>query len=651
MKLKRKRNKHRNQPRKRSSVFEGMVDMTKHGTAYIICEDLDSDVFVPKKKLLNALHNDRVEVKILNKNKGKYSGEITRIIERNTTHFVGKYQSSANFGFVIPFDNRVNFDIYVHDKDVMNARDGDRVIVKVDRWPSNNRKSPVGHIEKIISEDDLHEVRMQMILAEQGFSEIFPEQVEKEVASMKYDLNKKEISRRKDFRDVLTMTIDPVDAQDFDDAISIKVLENGHVEVGIHIADVTHYVRPGTHLDKEAYKRSTSVYLVDRVAPMLPKKLSHDLCSLRPGEDSMTFSVVLKFDKDFGVIDSWFGKTVIHSDFHFSYEEAQSIIDGKDKKNTKVQNELRLLNRIAKTLRNRRMRKESVEFDSDEVQIILDENKKPIDIKVLERLDTHLLIEEFMLLANRQVGHFMSHRDKPNIPFVYRVHDLPNEEKMTDFAMLLKQMGFQFYMDSPNAIKSSIKRLHEAAQEDEALKMVMPMAIRMMAKAVYSTDNIGHFGLGFEDYSHFTAPIRRYSDILVHRILYNNLSKISRWNKEELEIQSRHISNQERKAMDAERDSIKYKKAEFMASHIGKEFDGIISGMIDMGVFVQIIENHCEGLVPFDRFEESYTIAESRLEAKSNQTGTTLKIGDRIRVKIVDVDVDRVEIDMDLVVQ
>src|SRR5699024_8253051 len=282
------------------------------------------------------------------------------------------------------------------------------------------------------------EVRMQTILAEQGFSEIFPEKVEKEVAAMKYDLNKKELSKRRDFRNVLTLTIDPADAQDFDDAISVEILERGHVEVGIHIADVTHYVRPGTHLDKEAYKRSTSVYLVDRVAPMLPEKLSNDLCSLRPGEDSMTFSVVVKFDKDFGVIDSWFGKTVIHSDHHLSYEEAQGIIDG-DGEVSPVQQELRLLDRIAKTLRKRRMKKESVEFDSDEVQIVLDENKKPIDIQVRERLDTHLLIEEFMLLANRQVGHFMAHRDKPNVPFVYRIHDLPDEEKMTDFALLPKE--------------------------------------------------------------------------------------------------------------------------------------------------------------------------------------------------------------------
>lgn len=648
MKLKRKDNKTKKSKMKKTSSYEGVVDMTKHGTAYIICNDLDSDVFVPRKKLNGALHNDRVEVRILNENKNKYSGEIVRVTERNTTHFVGRYQSGKNFGFVVPFDTRVPFDIYVHDKDVKKARDGDRVIVKIDRWPSKSGKSPVGHIEKVISEDDLHEVRMQTILAEQGFSEVFPEQVEREVAKMNFDLSKKELNRRRDFRDVLTMTIDPVDAEDFDDAISVKILDRGHVEVGIHIADVTHYVRPGTHLDKEAYKRSTSVYLVDRVAPMLPEKLSNDLCSLRPGEDSMTFSVVVKFDKDFGVIDSWFGKTVIHSDHHLSYESAQAIIDGEEE--SPARDELRLLDKIAKTLRKRRMKKESVEFDSDEVQIILDDNNKPIDILVRERLDTHLLIEEFMLLANRQVGHFMNYRDKPNVPFVYRVHDLPDEEKMTDFASLLKEMGFQFYMDSPNAIKSSIKRLHEAAQEDEALKMIMPMAIRMMAKAVYSTDNIGHFGLGFEDYSHFTAPIRRYSDILAHRILYENLDKVSRWNKEELELQARHISNQERKAMDAERDSVKYKKAEFMADHIGEEFDGIVSGMIDMGVFVQIIENHCEGLVPFDRFEESYVIADSRLEAVSKRTGSVLKIGDRLRVKIVDVDVDRVEIDMDLVV-
>lgn len=632
---------------KASRIFEGIVDITKHGSAYIICEGLESDVFVPKSRLKGALDNDRVEVMVLSKNKNKYTGEVIKIVERNTSHVVGRYQSSKNFGFVIPHNASFQFDVYIHDADSHQAKDGDIVIARIDKWPSTSRKSPIGKIERILSEDDFNEIRMQSILADHGFSEIFPKEVENEVANMKFDLNSEELARRRDFRNVLTITIDPFDAKDFDDAISIRHLDGGQVEVGVHIADVTHYVKPNTALDKEAYKRSTSVYMVDRTAPMLPEKLSNELCSLRPEEDSMTFSAVFVLDRDYGVIKSWFGKTVIHSDHRFSYEEAQEIIDGT--KPSDIRDDLILLNKIAKTLRTRRMKKNSVDFETDEIKIILDENKVPIDIKIKERLDTHLLIEEFMLLANLQVGTFMSQRDTPKVPFVYRVHDIPDEERMTDFALLLREMGFQFYMDSPQAIKSSIKRLNEAAREDEALKMVQPMAIRMMSKAIYSTENIGHFGLGFNDYSHFTSPIRRYSDVLAHRILYDNLDKITRYNKAELELQCVHISNQEKKAMGAERESIKYKKAEFMKRHIGQEYDGIVSGIIDRGVFVQIVENQCEGLVPFDRFDDQYDVADSRLEAIGRQSKEVIKIGHRLRVKIVDVDVEQAEIDMDLV--
>ena len=632
---------------KSSRIFEGKVDMTKHGSAFVICDGLESDVFIPRNRMKGALNNDRVEVIVLSKTKNKYSGEIIKIIERNTTHFVGTYQSSKSFGFVLPLSSSIPFDIYVHNEQSKNAKDGDKVIVKVDKWPTSSRKSPIGHIERILAEDDINEVRMQSILAEQGFSEIFPEEVENEVASMRFDLNQKELNRRRDFRDVATVTIDPFDAKDFDDAISIQHLENGQVEIGVHIADVSHYVKPHTALDKEAYKRSTSVYMVDRTAPMLPEKLSNELCSLRPDEDSMTFSAAFVLDRDFGVIKSWFGKSVIHSDYRLSYEDAQDIIDGQVE--NEFRDDLRFLNKIAKTLRERRMKKSSLEFDTVEIKIILDEDKHPVDIKIKERLDTHLLVEEFMLLANQQVGTFMSNRDKPDVPFIYRIHDLPDEDKMTDFALMLKAMGFQFYMDSPQAIKASIKRLNDAAKEDEALKMIQPMAIRIMSKAMYSTDNIGHFGLGFQYYTHFTSPIRRYSDVLAHRILQDNLNKITRYNKQELEAECIHISNQERKAMEAERDSIKYKKAEFMKRHIGEEFNGIVSGIIDRGVFVQIIENQCEGMVPFDRFDEDYDVAESRLEAVARQSGEVLKIGHKLRVKIVDVDVSRAEIDMDLV--
>src|SRR5690606_7468939 len=358
---------------KASRIFEGIVDITKHGSAYIICEGLESDVFVPKSRLKGALDNDRVEVMVLSKNKNKYTGEVIKIVERNTSHVVGRYQSSKNFGFVIPHNASFQFDVYLHDSDSHQAKDGDIVIARLDKWPSTSRKSSIGKIERILAEDDFNEIRMQSILADHGFSEIFPKEVENEVANMKFDLNSEELARRHDFRNVLTITIDPFDAKDFDDAISIRHLDGGQVEVGVHIADVTHYVKPNTALDKEAYKRSTSVYMVDRTAPMLPEKLSNELCSLRPEEDSMTFSAVFIMDRDFGVIKSWFGKSVIHSDYRLSYEEAQDIIDGKNAHD--FSDKLRLLNKIAQTLRQRRMKKSSIEFDTEEVRIVLDENK------------------------------------------------------------------------------------------------------------------------------------------------------------------------------------------------------------------------------------------------------------------------------------
>ena len=623
----------------------GTVDMTRKGSAYIICADLEEDIFVAAKNLKGAIKGDKVEVeRYLPRGRRKPEGVITKVIARATEHFVGTLHLTKKIATVIPDRLDVPFEIYVRLIDLKEAKDGNKVVVKVTDWPTKKHHHPFGVITAVLGMQGDNDMEMNAILINNGFDIAFTEEVLNESETLSTKITKKEIGRRRDMRDIVTFTIDPDTAKDFDDALSIQYLEDGQVEVGIHIADVSHYVKAGTALDAEAFKRSTSVYLVDRVAPMLPEKLSNELCSLRPNEEKLTFSAVFVFDKKKKIVDRWFGKTIIYSDHRFTYEEAQ---EGLETKKGDFAKELLDLNKLAKALRKKKFKDGAIAFESDEVKFRLDEKGKPIDLYVKERKDAHMLVEDFMLLANREVATYITKKGGSHeIPFVYRVHDTPDPDKVGDLSRFAKELGFEIKYQSPRQIADSYNLLAKAARENDALKMLQPMAIRTMAKAAYTTENIGHYGLAFDNYSHFTSPIRRYSDVLTHRILEKNLDQPFRVKKAVLEEQCGHISNQERKAMSAERESIKYKQVEFIKDHVGEIFEGRISGMIDRGLFVELLESRCEGLVEFDSLNDSFEVADSRLRAKGLRTKREYKMGDIVQVKIIDADLAKREIDM-----
>lgn len=628
--------------------YIGHVDMTRSGSAYIVVEGRDDDIFVRAGDLNSALDSDKVEVALVRSRQGRPRGRVVRILERSRDQFIGTFYAFKTYSVVVPESQTVSFDIIVPPKRSSGAENNDKVVVKVDQWPGENGRAPEGHIVLVFGKEDSSDIDMQAILLEHGFDLVFPENVLKAAQRLPKALGESDLKGRRDFRDVTTFTIDPITAKDFDDALSIRHLDDGEVEVGVHIADVTHFVQPGDEIDREAYRRSTSVYLVDRVAPMLPEQLSNELCSLRPQEDSLCFSAVFVFDKDHTIVKRWYGKTVIFSDRRFAYEEAQEILEaGKGE----YADELKVLNDIATALRERKMKNGALMFETDEVQFILDEEGVPIEVLAKERKEAHLLVEDFMLLANKEVARYIGDiRKDANIPFVYRIHDTPDQEKIEELARFARGLGFEMKVDTPAQIKKSFNALAEAASENEALMVLEPLAIRTMAKAEYNVDNIGHYGLAFGYYTHFTSPIRRYSDVLVHRILYANIDgRIHRENPQKLQDKCVHISAKERSAQKAERDSIKYKHAEFLQKHIGEEFNGFISGMIDRGVFVKLEHNHAEGLVDFSTMNEAFSITESQMIAVGNRSGKTLKMGDRIRVRIVDADPPKREIDMKLV--
>ncbi|MCB0602388.1 MAG: ribonuclease R [Saprospiraceae bacterium] len=623
-------------------VREGRVDIIRSGAAYIIPEDGSTDIFVPAKHLNHALNGDLVKVRTTGSSRNKPFGEILEVIRRQQDQFVGTVISNRKQYFVLTDNPLIPFDIVLKEFPDDIELD-DKIIVQITDWKLGRNQVAAKYLERLDIED-VNDYNMKSILLRQGFSVNFPSEVEEEVAEINPAISAEEIQKRRDFRSVLTFTIDPKTAKDFDDALSYQVLDNGLIEVGVHIADVTHYVRPHTALDQEAYRRSTSVYLVDRVAPMLPEKLSNDLCSLNPHEDKLTFSAVFTFDQKLNVTSSWFGRTIIHSDHRFTYEDAQEVIENKT---NLYRDQVVQLNKIAKRLRQQNIRHGAIQFETDEVQFELNDKNEPIGVFVKERKDAHLLIEDFMLLANREVARYIAEKGKEHeIPFIYRVHDLPDIDKLNEFSIFVRDLGYELQTQTPQQIAKSLNAIQEAAQKDPILKMLAPIAIRTMAKAVYTTNNIGHFGLGFSFYTHFTSPIRRYADVLAHRILAENLDQTFREKKSRLEDQCKHISTQERKAIDAERESISYKQAEYMARHVGESFIGYISGIIERGIFVSLADSKCEGLVRFDSMNEGFSVADHRLRAMGLHSGKVYSFGDEVKVRIISADPDRREIDM-----
>ncbi|MCB9283389.1 MAG: ribonuclease R [Lewinellaceae bacterium] len=636
-------------PAPEKKTVEGVVDITRTGSGFIVCEGMEEDIFVPSKSMGSALDGDRVKIAYWRgRGRKKMEGEVLEVLERATEHFVGTIRVSERYSFVVPDRFKMPVDIFVKTENINGARDGEKVVVKVVEWQSDKNRNPVGVVTEVLGAPGSSDIEMKSILINNGFQLSFPKSVLEESEALRGDILDEEVARRRDFRAVPTFTIDPVDAKDFDDALSIRKLENNNLEIGVHIADVTHFLVPGSGLDQEGYKRSTSVYLVDRVLPMLPEKLSNELCSLRPNEDKYTFSAVFEFNENGQVLSRWFGKTLIHSDRRFAYEEAQEIMDSGE---GDFVEELNTLNRISKILRKQRFEGGSIDFDADEVRFRLDEHGVPIEVFVKERMDAHMLIEEFMLLANREVATYIFQIGQgEEIPFVYRIHDEPDPSKVAELAAFAKEMGFEMRINSPREIANAFNRLAEQSKIDPGLRLLEPLAIRTMAKAAYSSDNIGHYGLAFPYYTHFTSPIRRYSDVLVHRILFDNLGgQITRVNKTYLEERCKHISMQERKAMDAERESIKYKQVEFMAKHIGETFEGRISGIIDRGIFVELVETKCEGLVGFETLGEPFEIDDNRLRVRGLRSKRIIKMGDLVQVLILDADISRRQIEMELV--
>ena len=626
-----------------AKVMRGRVDMTRSGSAYVIVEDMDDDVFVTQRQINGAMHRDTVEVELLPARKGKrVEGRIVNVIKRAIEQVIGTVRMYKKFAVVVPDRMTIQFDVVVPINKLNEAADGDKVVVKITDW---SKSPPEGEVVHVVGASGSHELEMQSILIHNGFNLAFPEQVIHECKSLPEHITEAEIAKRRDFRPITTFTIDPINARDFDDALSIRELDNGNVEIGVHIADVSHYVLPGTALDKEAYLRSTSVYLVDRVCPMLPEKLSNELCSLRPHEESLCYSAVFEMDSDLKIVDRWFGRTVIYSDHRFSYEAAQDVMDTGE---GPYVTELKRLNKIARALRKKRVRNGAIMFETDELQFKVDELGQTLEIFVKERKEAHLLIEEFMLLANREVATFISQKGKSKeIPFPYRVHDTPDPDRLIDFQRFARELGFQIQVDTPKQISKSFNHLAEAAKENEKLRLLEPLAIRTMAKAIYTTNNIGHYGLAFDYYTHFTSPIRRYADVLVHRILDANLTEIHRENKETLEARCKHVSDMERAAMNAERESVKYKQMEYLQNKVGQEFTGIVSGVIEAGMFVELEESRAEGMIPFRTMGRGFSqIAPFKA---GSRTGDQFTIGQLVRVRIARIDMSTRQMDLELV--
>jgi ribonuclease R len=632
------------------TFITGKVDMTADGAAFIIPDDeFEKDVFVSARKLHNALHGDKVKVYIYAKKSGrKNEGEVVEIIQRLKTDFIGVIKISDRFAFVAIDDKKMLHNIFVPLTDLAGARNGQKVQVAITDWPEG-AKNPIGKIINILGTQGENDTEMNAILAQYGFPLSFPPEVEKEANEIPEHITETDMKDRRDFRQTSTFTIDPADAKDFDDAISFKKLDNGNYEIGVHIADVSHYVQPKSWLDKEAYSRATSVYLVDRVIPMLPERLSNGVCSLRPHEDKLCFAAVFELDDEANIKSEWFGRTAIHSDRRFSYEEAQEVIENKE---GDYAAELTKLNELAYILRDRKFKNGAISFESTEVKFQLDEKGKPVGVYVKERKDAHKLIEDFMLLANKKVAEFIAKKGKgkQKYTFVYRSHDSPNLENLGNFALFAARFGYKINMKSDKDIAKSLNFLMEDVEGKKEQNVLTQLAIRSMAKAVYTTKKTSHYGLAFDHYTHFTSPIRRYPDVMVHRLLAAYLNGERSANEDEYETAASHSSAMEKRAADAERASIKYKQVEYLEENVGKLFMGIISGVTEWGMYVELIENKCEGMIRLkDIADDFYVLDEKNYCIVGQRKKKKYQLGDEVKVKVKKVDLSKRQIDFSLV--